>query len=187
MNNGEAYGTSTTSYAVELRTILFKEGGNAPNLGAEPLSHNEPPWDGSSSKPRTNKDSNHKEETAKEGAEAELITQQPLIKTGDQATLMNVHRPATEEPKGMKDDFGILTLRPSCLGPRKLLFIIENSQKLVVKVTQSTSNQKQNRSELLTCADQHTLRALARTRPLTYGTTKGKFGISTLGSFCQDT
>ena len=142
----------------------------------------------------TNKDLNHKEDAAKENTEdteaVEIKAQQALTKPSNQLTLLTVHRPAIGETRVMKDDFGILTLRTSCLGPRTLLFITDNPSKSGLKVTQSAgvigAAEVIAQQALVKTSVQATLLMFHRPSMEDPRVMEHVFGILTLGSPCLD-
>ena len=117
----------------------------------------------------------------KEEQKIKETTQQPLIKGGKQLTLQDLPSSTKKDSKAMNDEFGILALGTSHLGPRTLLHIIENPWKSMVKVTHSTGTAQQ---PLLLNGNQQTLHELIRASLCTLGIMKDDNGISTYGSSC---
>ena len=70
--------------------------------------------------------------TEEEDTELKATTQQHLTKTGKQLTLQTLPRSTKKDSKDMEGEIGILVHGPSCLGPRALLFIIDNPRESVV-------------------------------------------------------
>ena len=117
----------------------------------------------------------------KEEQKIKETTQQPLIKGGKQLTLQDLPSSTKKDSKAMNDEFGILALGTSHLGPRTLLHIIENPWKSMVKVTHSTGTAQQ---PLLLNGNQQTLHELIRASLCTLGSMEDDNGISTYGSSC---
>ena len=79
--------------------------------------------------------------TEKEDARLKATTQQVLINNGGQLTLHALPRSANKDSEAMEDENGILVHETSCLGPRTLLYIMDNPLKPAMKVSQSTGCQ----------------------------------------------
>ena len=92
-----------------------------------------------------------------EDVELKTSAQQSLTEIGNQLTLQTLPRSTKKDSEAVEGDIGILTHGPSYRGPRTLLYIVNNPQESVVKVTQSADSSKQNRTELMASTDQQTL------------------------------
>ena len=114
----------------------------------------EPYWDSSMMTHTRNKDeeqvfesyASYDTDSASKEEEQKLkeTAQQPLIKGGKQLTLQNLPSSTKKDSEAMNDEFGILVLGTSYLGPRTLLHIIENPWKSMVKVTYSITTAQQH-------------------------------------------
>ena len=121
----------------------------------------EPTWDGSKKTRTRNKaaEQSKGKDSTEENEDTELKTsaQQSLTEIGNQLTLQTLPRSTKKDSEAVEGDIGILTHGPSYRGPRTLLYIVNNPQESVVKVTQSADSSKQNRTELMASTDQQTL------------------------------
>ena len=82
-------------------------------------------------------DSSTEEEETRHQTEA----QQGKATTDEQLTLHALHSPTKRDSEAMEDENGILVHGTSCLGPRTLLYIMDNPLKQAMKVSQSTGCQ----------------------------------------------
>ena len=107
-----------------------------------------------------NKESNTSKEanssTEEEDTGPKTATQQRPLITSERMTLQTLPRPTRGDSEAMEDENGILVHGPSCLGPRTLLYIIDNPLEVVVKVSHSAGSTDQNKTLLQACSDQLT-------------------------------
>ena len=117
--------------------------------------------------------------TKEEEQKLKATVQQSLIKAGDQLTLHVPSRESMDTLGSIEGTNGISTLGPSYHGPRDLLSNTRRPQEAELKVTHSTTTSHQCWVDIV---DQHTLMTCARTSLNSFGDSKGRFGIFTLGS-----
>lgn len=155
----------------ELRAIPFQQGGN------------EPPWDGDEDEAQ--EAAQHESCSSPEIAAAsdtDSTEQPPLLQQRicDQPTLLDTHRTAQDESRVKEGIIGILAHGPSYMGPRTLLKVRNKPQRTELQVTHSADQSNKTALEPDVSTDQQTWGTMARSPPLTYGSTRGVSGISTL-------
>ena len=105
----------------------------------------------------TSKEADYSTEEEETGLQTEA--QQGKEPTDEQLTLHTLHTlhsPSKRDSEAMEDENGILVHGTSCLGPRTLIYIMDNLLKPAMKVSQSTGCSEQNRTAQQACSDQRT-------------------------------